>query len=171
MRPEDRDERERYWIALARDYGHKLVNGTDGGDGTQGYVFTPEVRERISKAITGVKKSLECRKKQSDAHKGKKKTPEHRRAMSDAQKGKRQSPEHDLAAAEGKRGQKRTYASSKFIGVFWNPRSEKWCARLRVLNKYYWVGTFESELAAAQGVDAYVHKHNLSPKLLNFPDA
>lgn len=170
IRPEDRDERETYWIALFRAYGHDLVNETDGGDGTRGYVFTPEVCQKISKAITGLKKSPECRAKMSASHKGRPKTPEHRKAMSEAQKGRKHPRELVLKANEAKRGQKRKYASSEFIGVFWNKHAQKWCVRLRILNKYYWVGTFETELEAAHAVDAYVRKRGFSPKLLNFPN-
>lgn len=171
IRPEDRDAREEYWIALFRDYGHRLVNNTDGGDGTRGYVYTPEVCAKISKAITGLKKSPECRKKQSDAHKGKPKSLESRQRMSAAQTGKKHSPEWVEAANEAKRGMKRKNASSEYYGVFWNRAAEKWCARVRLYNKYHWIGTFETEIDAAEAVDVFIYANNLSLKLLNFPES
>lgn len=56
------EARERYWIALARDYGCDLVNTTEGGDARPdnfGRKATPEHCAKISKAQKGRKKSKE----------------------------------------------------------------------------------------------------------------
>lgn len=57
------EERERYWIALARDYGCALVNTTEGGDARPnnfGRKATPEHCAKISRAQKGRKKSKEA---------------------------------------------------------------------------------------------------------------
>ena len=57
------DEEERKWIAHFRQNGSDLVNATDGGDGTPGLVFTPEHRDKISKALRGIRRSEETRER------------------------------------------------------------------------------------------------------------
>ena len=48
-------EREKYWIKYYRDNGYKLVNTTDGGDGTNGYKFPEEIKQKIKQSNTGKK--------------------------------------------------------------------------------------------------------------------
>lgn len=50
-------ETERKWIAFFRANGTSLCNCTDGGEGTSGLVFSQEHREKISRALTGIKRS------------------------------------------------------------------------------------------------------------------
>ena len=45
------DEREIYWIAKLKEVGHSLTNSTDGGESVN---HTPEVRKKISQALSGV---------------------------------------------------------------------------------------------------------------------
>lgn len=168
VRPEDRDERERYWIQLARDYGHKLVNGTDGGDGTRGYVFTEEDRKKIGDSKRGKPHPPGTGEKIAAKLRGQPKTAKHCAALSESHKGYKPTRDEVIKANEAKRGAKRKNASSEYYGVFWNKVAEKWCARLRLYNKYHWIGTFETEIDAAKAVDAFVRENNLSLKLLNF---
>jgi DNA-directed RNA polymerase specialized sigma24 family protein len=58
-----------------RDTGYSLVNGTPGGDGRSGYVTPLEVREKISRALTGHRVTRETRKKISKGHRGKLQKP------------------------------------------------------------------------------------------------
>jgi len=72
--------RETYWISLLgrRDLGNGLlINFTDGGDGVRGYVYSDEVKQRMSEAHFGDKNhfygkthSEEARKKMREAKKG-----------------------------------------------------------------------------------------------------
>jgi group I intron endonuclease len=64
-------EREQYWIAFYRAEGCRLVNATDGGEGTLGLVPSEEHRARISEANRGRSHSPETRAKMGAAHKGK----------------------------------------------------------------------------------------------------
>lgn len=46
-------EAERFWIAQMRAFGFRLLNVSEGGEGTAGYSFTPEQRERLRIAHAG----------------------------------------------------------------------------------------------------------------------
>ena len=62
------------WIKYFRDEGVKLVNGTDGGEGSCGCSHTvqKEARERMALAHTGKHLSLETRRKIGVCHFGNK---------------------------------------------------------------------------------------------------
>lgn len=68
---EDWAEAERKWIAHYRTLGHRLVNGTDGGEGGLGHIVSAETRDKISMSNKGRFPSAETRLKQSEAKKGK----------------------------------------------------------------------------------------------------
>lgn len=79
----------------------KLANLNDGGIGNSGWKASEEIKEKIRKANTGQKRSLESRKKMSDNKKGiafwpkgKKRPPEFGQMVSARLKGKPKSPEH-----------------------------------------------------------------------------
>lgn len=86
-------EEERRYISCARALGLALVNATDGGEGTSGFVATYEQRAAISAALTGVPKSSECRAAISAAVKGRRKTLAHCAALSVSMRGVPKSPE------------------------------------------------------------------------------
>lgn len=113
-----------------------LVNLTDGGDGTLGYVPTPELRakwsearkgvkyspgrvpgmrgkshgaearEKIRRASTGRTHSVESRAKLSAAHTGKTLSADHRRLLSEAHLGKALTEEHRRKIAASTTGRK-----------------------------------------------------------------
>lgn len=102
-------EEERRYISCARALGMDLVNLTDGGDGTPGWVPTPENRASMSEAmrrtwtperratVIGVPLSPERRASISAALKGVPVgpfSPEHCAAMSAASKGVSKSAAH-----------------------------------------------------------------------------
>lgn len=62
---------EKRWIQHYRDQGADLVNATDGGEGTLGYVPTAETKAKLSVAAkknhTGRKRSKESRRHMSEA--------------------------------------------------------------------------------------------------------
>lgn len=159
--PELRDEREKYWIALFRDYGHVLYNSTDGGMGLLGYEHTKATREKIGKAHTGLTRSLEARQNMSESHKGAFVSPAHRAALSAATKG---IPRPDIAILQT--GRKRKNSTSRFHGVCWDAHCKKWRAQISC-GKIH-LGRFYQEEDAARAVDKYVLTNNL-PNPLNFP--
>jgi hypothetical protein len=87
-------EREIYWIAQYRNSGANLVNLTDGGEGTIGYVPSQEARLQRSLKLKGRKKSQEHVLKVVAALKGKSLSKEHRLALSESTKGRVHAPEH-----------------------------------------------------------------------------
>ena len=81
-------EAERKWIAHYRRLGNPLVNSSDGGDGSPGYVHSPEVREKIRKNLLDrPAPSADTRAKISRANKGKRRSLTTRVKMSVAQRG------------------------------------------------------------------------------------
>lgn len=106
---EEAKEKECEFIAL---YGRInintgiLCNMTDGGDGTVGYVFEEETREKIRQANTGWKPTEEMLKKMSKARKGKKFSEEHCKNLSKACMGRYLSDEIKKKISESKRGVK-----------------------------------------------------------------
>lgn len=89
------------WIAHYRSLGFDLVNTTDGGEGTVGYIRDQAWRDRQSAMMMGrksprkgVKLSPETRAKISEVQKGKVISEEHRAKISAALKGRKKSPEH-----------------------------------------------------------------------------
>lgn len=187
--PWNREEREKYWIALFRDYGHKLVNGTDGGDGfSPGHETSVEVRKKISKTLMGHRRSEESCKKQAQTASGegnhfwgkqhseealdkmrrnklgKKASKQTRQKMSASRLGKA----HSEAAIIMMTGWKKEGASSQFYGVYWDKTRKKWVAKARHNKKDIMLGRFNIEEDAARAVDAFIRVNNLPTKLLNF---
>lgn len=66
-------EVEMKWIAIYRSLGARLVNATDGGDGTSGHKWSAEERAAIGERTRNI-------------HRGMKRTPESRALMSETQK-------------------------------------------------------------------------------------
>jgi hypothetical protein len=98
-----------------------LRNKSDGGDGSSGYIVSPEERKRRSERMKGVtrprwicdkiaasntgkKASAETRAKISAIHKGKKCTEEHKRKVSEAKKGFKHTEEAKLKMSLSKKG-------------------------------------------------------------------
>ena len=85
--PDDKaEERERYYIAFYNSY-KKGYNCTIGGGGTVGYVFTDEVKQKMSKSWCYEKIiTPERNQKLSESLKGRKFTEEHKQNMSKSAK-------------------------------------------------------------------------------------
>ncbi len=116
---------ERKWIQTFKDAGASLVNGTNGGDGTDGHIQSQETRAKISLihrgktispehrdklSIAGRKRfeSLDARTKISVIHIGKHLSPEHRAKISIANRGKPKSLEHRMKMSTQRIGFKHT---------------------------------------------------------------
>jgi hypothetical protein len=93
-----------------------LLNLTDGGDGSNGYVFTNEVKAKMSLIASNM--SLETRNKMSLARKRRITSPETRAKMSATRKGKKKGPrsaEHCANIAAAKKG-RHTGENNPFYG-------------------------------------------------------
>lgn len=90
---EEMDTLERTWIREYRLAGHRLTNGTNGGNGTLGHKPSAETLVRMSDAHKGKKISDETRAKLSAAGKREKLSDETRKKRSAAQKGKKHTDE------------------------------------------------------------------------------
>ena len=48
---ENWQQQERYWILYGREHSWRLTNHTDGGEGTIGYVFSREDKQKVLQAM------------------------------------------------------------------------------------------------------------------------
>jgi hypothetical protein len=61
--------------------------------------------------------------------------------------------------------------SSRFIGVYFEKRKNRWMARIHYHGKRIWLGSFKSEFDAAKAYDAAAKKYHGEFARLNFPEA
>jgi hypothetical protein len=75
------------------------------------------------------------------------------------------------AATQGQnnRNQRKTRGTSKFMGVFFDKRINRWRACVAVNRKDYWLGTFADEVDAAKARDRAAIQHHGEFARLNFP--
>ena len=99
-------EREQFWIAFHRAAGCDLVNNSDGGEGNEGYAFSPESRARMSAARKGKPKPEGFGAKISAANAGQALTPEQAERQRKAQRAKVITPEHRARMTQGHIGLK-----------------------------------------------------------------
>ena len=78
----DLNDKEKLWIKKYKDNGNKLVNLTDGGDGTFGHICSDETKEKLRITSTGKKLTDKSKKKISDSKKGIKLTKKHKNDIS-----------------------------------------------------------------------------------------
>ncbi len=64
---------------------------------------------------------------------------------------------------------KRKNTSSRYIGVWFDKKRNKWTAQIRYNGKKIWLGRFDSEIDAARAYDAAVRKYHIEFARLNFP--
>ena len=102
-----------------RDLGKgTLLNLTDGGEGTSGFIptFTEEHKRKISLARSGQKlkpQSEETKNKRADKLRGTKRTVEQRNNISASKKGKRLSEAHKQALKDAKRNKREQAAVNR----------------------------------------------------------
>jgi hypothetical protein len=108
---------ERAWISYGRKEGWRLVNTTDGGDGTCGWVMPKETREKISNANRGRKFTQEHRLKLSLAKIGRPLNKECRAASFLAHTGSKLSGETKRKIGNGNRGKIRTDEQRRNISL------------------------------------------------------
>lgn len=66
---------------------------------------------------------------------------------------------------------KRTNNTSKYKGVSFEKRTNKWTAKIQYKSKCYRLGTFETELDAAKAYDKKAKSFNCEFVCVNFPNA
>lgn len=95
---------EMFWIASIRSVGGKLLNMTDGGEGTHGFKWSPEARQRIGDQHRGKTISKEHRKVVSQTFKGKQLSVEHREKIGAAHRGRDWGPEFAAKISASSKG-------------------------------------------------------------------
>lgn len=110
----------------------------------------------VKSPMTGRKHSEESKKKMSDSQKEKVFTEEHRNKISSSQAGKG-------------RGIKSKTASSKFFGIYYNKKKERWIVSIKIYGKTKYIGCSKDEVVAAKIYDKYIFENKLNYPL-NFPE-
>jgi len=85
---------EKILIARLKAEGHRLLNMTEGGEGTYGLKDSEDTKIKKSRALTGRKVSQETREKISKSNTGKKRSAAARKKMSEKKKGKKLTKDH-----------------------------------------------------------------------------
>lgn len=88
------------WIEYFKNEGVDLVNGTNGGDGVNGWKPSKEIRTKISQALRGCIRSEETRRKIGEASRGRIHSETTRRKISEANRGRIPSRETRLKLSE-----------------------------------------------------------------------
>lgn len=158
--PWNREAREKYWIALFRDYGHDLTNTTEGGDGARFGEANPMFGKTGNKNPRyGHKHSEQTRAAISAAVSGDK----------NVHLGTVRSPKAIAKTAEASRGTKPQNATSRFHNVSLRKDTGKWQASVNIKPRLHYLGVFVKEEDVARAADIFVRANSLSSKLLNFP--
>lgn len=165
------EDAERYWIALARDYGCALTNLTDGGDGGPsllGRKATPEARHNMCLAQAKVLKTPEQLERITSLNKGKPFSEEHRHKLSLAHLGKKQTPQQiqNALLASFRRGPRKD-STTRLKGV--TPSFGKFTARAYFNKGTQNLGTYKTAEAAARAVDFAVLRYQPIGSWLNYP--
>lgn len=142
--------------------------------GKNNHHVSEEGRKNISEALTGRKISNESKQKMSDSAKnkivseetrnklkvvnsgeknhnyGKPRDNETKNKISESHKGMTYSKETKKKQSESKMGRKtKRKSSSKYVGVHFNKRRNKWIAGIRCDGKTVYIGQFDNEKEAA----------------------
>jgi group I intron endonuclease len=136
---EELNEKEKEWIWLYysnnREHGYNM---TEGGEGANGYVFTDEVKLKISKTLTGRKPSKETLEKRSKSLKGKNKGKKHSKEQNEATslrfKGKKRSAESIEKSSKTRKGyitseETKLKISKAHIGMKYNDDFKLKCSK------------------------------------------
>ena len=94
-----------------------LRNRSDGGDGSSGYIVSPEERKKRSERMKGVTRPRWIYDKISASNTGKKASVETRSKMSAAKKGRTCTEEHKRKVSEAKKGFKHTEEAKRLMGI------------------------------------------------------
>ena len=94
-----------------------LRNRSDGGDGSSGYIVSPEERKRRSERMKGVTRPQWIYDKIAASNRGKTASAETRAKQSAARKGKTCTEEHKRKVSEAKKGFKHTEEAKRKIGI------------------------------------------------------
>lgn len=119
---EQHAEAERRWIAAYRAQGARLVNATDGGDGTFGHKMSPEARKRISDSKKGKFPP------QFLKHLGQKASPGTRERLRQAALRQYQDPAQRAMVSRVHRGKIISDAHRRIVGMASTKRWEAWRA-------------------------------------------
>jgi hypothetical protein len=65
---------------------------------------------------------------------------------------------------------KRAHTTSRYRGVTWNARLNKWMAQIKANRRQIHLGVFDDEVEAAKAYDAAARKYHGEFAVLNFPD-
>jgi hypothetical protein len=114
---DDLNHREKEWIAACRVWDCRLVNATDGGEGTSGCYPSAETRAKLSVARLGKPMPPEVCAKISATHSGRPKSSEHKAKVSAGLRGKTLPPETRAKLSVSLKGRSKSAEHREKIGA------------------------------------------------------
>lgn len=168
---------ERYWIALAKDYGCKLTNQTEGGEAPPnplGRKQSEETRRKKSVVMTGKPRSLAHSAKLSASLAGRKLTSEQVEKIRISSILRVQTPAQVaglIKAAATQRQRRRSTNTTGYngVGIEHLPGGIKFKAQCSRPEGTRYLGLFATAEEAAREVDKVVHRWHPIGSFLNFP--
>lgn len=153
--PEQQEEREKYWIALFRAYGHRLVNHTDGGGGVSGWVPSEgwlEANRARGRARRGRRGGVPAAVIERRRAQGALRNIAHQKSVQER---------HEAAIARRKRAHKAPKLQSDpgLRGVYWRRKARKWEAVVHPKGLRVVVGRFDrpEEAGLARDIAAIMY--------------
>jgi group I intron endonuclease len=147
---------EEFYILLYdannREFGY---NKREISDSNKGMKHTDEAKQKMSDAHKKENLSEQSRKNMSDGGKGKIISDDCKRKISEGNSGKHRSKEDCDKISNGKMGKKISGNwTSRYCGVCFNTRKNKWNATIRYNRKNFYIGSYFNEIDAALAYNA-----------------
>ena len=155
------NEKEKYYINMYKTYDENFgYNLTTGAERECGFQHRESTKIKISETEKGKTISEETREKMSKSFSGRVETQQQKDKISKSLIGNKRacgkhSEEENYSKSLRMIGNKRNNSSSRYIGVYWVSRLNKWSSRFKIFKKSNFIGNFEHEIEAALAYNEY----------------
>lgn len=161
------DEKEKFWISFYKR--ENLTNGTDGGEGTIGFIMTDEIREKLSTSHLGQKAwndGISTDTTHLSEFQYKQGSIPYNKGVSCSDDTKEKISKSKLGKSLGKSSR----TKGNCFGVTFEKKSSKWIAQICFENRKFFIGKYATEYQAGIAYDICSIWISKSVRLLNFSE-